>query len=153
MQKYNENFMIIVLKEALVSYKHNDVPVGCLIAKNDEIISTAHNTQNSLNIATNHAELSAINKACKKLCTNNLSDCVMYVTLEPCIMCLGAIINAKIKTIYIGATSSDNGAIISRYPLVKDELIYPYKMDYYFKKTISPYILKRFFRNIRKGEK
>lgn len=151
MGNYNEKFMRLALHEALKSYKKGDVPVGCVITQECKIISSSHNTQNSRKVCTFHAEMLAIQSACEKLGRSNLSDCTMYVTLEPCLMCLGAIINAKISTLYIGAASEQNGAVISKFPLVKDDAVFPYKLDYYFKKTISPYILKRFFKKMRRG--
>ncbi len=99
----NKNFMTIALKEAKKSYNLNEVPVGAVIEKNGEIISKAHNTRNKTQNAINHAEILAISKACKKLKSWRLDDCNIYVTLEPCPMCAGAILNARIKNLYFGA--------------------------------------------------
>lgn len=93
-------YIKILVKEAKKAYKKGDVPVGCIIVKNDEIISQAYNKKEALNIATKHAEIIAIEKACKKLKTWHLDDCVLYTNMEPCIMCAGAISQARIKTIY-----------------------------------------------------
>lgn len=147
---YNEYFMRLALKNAIKAYMEDEVPVGCIIVKNNEILSSTYNTKNATKCAINHAEILAIQEASKKLGTFILDDCVMYVTLEPCLMCTGAIMQSRISKVYIGQADDTMGAFISKIPLVKDELIYPHKIDYAFKKTISGYILKRFFRKIRK---
>jgi len=102
-------YMNIALKEAKKAYKLDDVPVGCIIVKDDKIIASAHNYKELKNIATYHAELLAINKACKKLKTWHLEDCTLYTTLEPCMMCTGAIIQSRIKNIVYGVANKDFG--------------------------------------------
>lgn len=94
------NFMNEAFKLALKALKNNDIPVGCIIVKNNKIISKGYNKKNVNNNATLHAEIVAISKACKKLKTFNLSDCELYVTLEPCNMCYYAIAEAKIKIVH-----------------------------------------------------
>lgn len=147
---YEEKFMKIALSNAIRAYIQDEVPVGCIIVKSDEIIASTYNTKKTTNSAINHAEILAIDEASRKLGRFILDDCDMYVTLEPCLMCTGAIVQSRIKKVYIGATDQSMGAFISKIPLVKDEMIYPNKIDYAFKKTISGYILSRFFRKIRK---
>ena len=98
-----EQFMKEAYLLAQKAYKKNEVPIGAVIVKDNKIISTGFNTRNKSQIATNHAEVVAINKACKKLKSWRLEDCDIYVTLEPCPMCLGAILNARIKNLYFGA--------------------------------------------------
>ena len=92
-------FINIAIKEAKKAYKKGDIPVGCVIVKNNKIISKAHNLKENKKVATYHAEILAINKACKKLKTWHLDDCTLYTTMEPCIMCSGAIIQSRIKNI------------------------------------------------------
>ena len=150
---YNEYFMRLALKNAIKAYTKDEVPVGCIIVRDTEVVASTYNTKKATKCATNHAEILAIQEASKKLDTFILDDCVMYVTLEPCLMCTGAIIQSRISKVYIGATDDTMGAFVSKIPLVKDELIYPHKIDYAFKKTISGYILKRFFRRMRKSKK
>ena len=94
------NYMKIALKEAFRAYKAGDVPVGAVIVKNNKIISKAHNTKEKNKNAINHAEILVINKACKKLKTWHLNDCILYTTMEPCMMCCGAIIQSRIKEIH-----------------------------------------------------
>ena len=94
------NYMKTALKEAFKAYKAGDVPVGAVIVKNNKIISKAHNTKEKSKNAINHAEILVINKACKKLKTWHLNDCILYTTMEPCMMCCGAIIQSRIKEIH-----------------------------------------------------
>ena len=74
-----------------------EVPVGAVIVCNGKVLSMAHNSNVKTKLSTNHAEILAINKACKKLKTNKLVDCDIYITKEPCLMCMGAIIGSRIK--------------------------------------------------------
>ena len=90
------------IKEAKKALEIEEVPVGAVIVKQGKIISRAHNTKETKQDSTCHAEILAIKKACKKLNSWRLLDCEMYVTLEPCSMCAGALINSRIKKIYIG---------------------------------------------------
>lgn len=99
----DEKFMAVALKQAKLSFKQDEVPIGCVVVKNGEIISRAHNTRNKSKNATEHAELVAISRACKKLGDWRLTGCDLYVTLEPCVMCLGACFNARISNVYFGA--------------------------------------------------
>ena len=90
-------FMQIALKEAKKAYDKLEIPVGAVIVKNGEVIAKAHNLKETKFDTTKHAEILAIQKASKKLESWRLLDCEMYVTLEPCSMCAGAIINSRIK--------------------------------------------------------
>ena len=96
-------FMKEAYKEALKAYDKKEVPVGCVIVKDNKIIARAHNLRESKQDVTKHAEIMAISKACKKLNSWRLDDCDLYCTLEPCIMCYGAIVNARIKNLYISS--------------------------------------------------
>lgn len=97
-------------KEALKAYKKNEVPVGAVIVYNGEIIAKAHNQKEGSGRAIAHAEVLAIEKANKKIGDFRLEDCTMYVTLEPCVMCAGAITSARIKKLVYGATDPRFGA-------------------------------------------
>jgi tRNA(adenine34) deaminase len=101
------------LNEANKALKEDEVPVGAVIVKNGKIIAKGYNKKEQLNSPTAHAEILAINKACKKLKSWHLDECVMYVTLEPCVMCAGAIIHSRIKKVVYGAKSYQDGAIES----------------------------------------
>lgn len=102
--------MKMAIKEAQKAVSADEIPVGAVIVKDGKIIARGYNCREKSQIATKHAEIIAIEKACKKLGSWRLEDCEMYVSLEPCPMCLGACVNARLKTVYYGAkqTSSDD---------------------------------------------
>ena len=101
MEENKEKFMKEALKEAKKAYEKLEIPVGAVIVKEGKIIARAHNLKESKHDTTKHAEILAIQKASKKLESWRLIDCDMYVTLEPCSMCAGALINARIRKLYI----------------------------------------------------
>ena len=105
--------MQIALKEAQKAAFKDEAPIGCVIVKNDVIIAKSYNKREIKNLVTSHAEIEAITKANKKLNSWRLVDCDIYITLEPCIMCAGAIIQARIKNIYFGAYDPKGGALTS----------------------------------------
>lgn len=86
-----------------------EIPIGAVIVKDNKIIAKAHNTREKSQVATHHAEILAIEKACKKLKSWRLDDCDMYVTLEPCPMCSGAILNARMKNVFYAVADLENG--------------------------------------------
>ena len=104
----NDEWMQIALVEARKAYNLNEVPVGAVIVKDNKIIAKAHNLKRNSNNIMNHAEIIAIMEASKYLGDWRLCDCDMYVTLEPCPMCAGAIAQSRIKNIYIGCASNLN---------------------------------------------
>ncbi|MBQ3640538.1 nucleoside deaminase [bacterium] len=106
------DFMLEALNIAKTS--EEDIPIGAVIVKNNEIISKAVNQREKNKIATKHAEIIAIEEACKKLKNWRMNDCEIYVTLEPCPMCASAILQARIKNIYFGAYDYINGAFGSK---------------------------------------
>jgi len=97
------DYMKIALNEAEKSAKYGDIPVGAVIVKNGAVVSKAHNKKHIKGDPTCHAEILAIKKACKKMKDFRLEECDMYVTLEPCVMCYGAILSARINNLYFGA--------------------------------------------------
>lgn len=109
----NKEFMKLAITEAQKAAEKGEVPVGAVIVKNGEVISTGHNLREEKQNALSHAEIEAINLACQKLGSWRLDDCELYVTLEPCPMCTGAIINARIKTVIFGAYDSKMGCMDS----------------------------------------
>ena len=115
-----EKFMKVALKEAKKACEKLEVPVGAVIVKDGKIIAKAHNQKETKFDTTKHAEILAIQKASKKLGAWRLLDCEMYVTLEPCPMCAGAIINSRIKKVYIGASDEKTGAVGSKLNLFSD---------------------------------
>lgn len=103
-----DKFINIALSEAKEAFKCNEVPVGAVVVKNGVVISKSHNIKLETNNIMNHAEIIAILDSSKKLGDWRLNDCEMYVTLEPCPMCAGAIAQSRIRKIYIGAQSNIN---------------------------------------------
>lgn len=114
--------MLRAIELAKLATETDDVPVGCVIVKNGEIIAEASNMKEKENDATKHAEMVAISNATKVLNNWWLEDCEVYVTLEPCPMCAGAMINARIKALYFGAYDPKTGAAGSRVNLLKEDL-------------------------------
>lgn len=103
-------YMEQAIIEAKKAFNLGEVPVGAIIVYKGNIIARAHNLRENSNNALAHAEILVINEACKKLNSWRLDNCELYVTLEPCPMCAGAIINARLKTVYFGAYDSKGGA-------------------------------------------
>lgn len=99
----DKKFMKSALKCARKAYEEGEVPIGAVVVCDGKIIGRGHNRRTGRQIATAHAEIEAIEKACRKLHSWRLPDCEIYVTLEPCPMCMGAILNARIKKVYFGA--------------------------------------------------
>lgn len=110
----NEYFMSLALAEAKKAAAIGEVPVGAVVVMGNKVVSAAFNTRETSKNALHHAELKAIDSACKKLDGWRLFRCEMFVTLEPCPMCAGAIINSRIKTVVIGADDEKSGAVFSR---------------------------------------
>ncbi len=146
-----EKFMKEALKEAKKAYEKEEVPVGCVIVKDGKIIARAHNLKETKYDTTKHAEILAIQKASKKLKSWRLIDCDMYVTLEPCSMCAGAIINSRIRKIYYGASDEKTGAIGSVFNLLEDYK-FNHKVEYQsgVLQEECEEILKEFFKYLRK---
>ena len=102
--------MKMAYNEAIKAFNKNEIPVGCVIVKDSLVIAKAHNLREIKNMVNAHAEMLAITKANKKLNSWRLDECDIYVTLEPCPMCYGAIIQARIKNLYFGAYDKKGGA-------------------------------------------
>ena len=107
------DFMMLALEQAKIAYNDGEVPVGAVIVRNGEVVSTGRNRRETEKNALCHAEIEAINGACKKLGGWRLWECEMYVTLEPCPMCAGAIINSRLIKVTYGAKDNKNGAVNS----------------------------------------
>ena len=102
-----EYFMKMAYCEAKKAYKNDEIPVGCVIVCENEIVACGYNKKERKNNALMHAEIIAIDKACKKLGSWRLDNCDIYVTLEPCMMCMGAIIESRISNVYYGAKNKN----------------------------------------------
>lgn len=101
-----EYFMELALEQAKIAYKKREIPIGCVIVKNGKVIAKTYNTREKSKSAIAHAEILAIDKACKKVKNWRLEDSDIFVTVEPCLMCMGAILNARIKNVYYGAKNT-----------------------------------------------
>jgi tRNA(adenine34) deaminase len=115
-------YMKIAFDEAKVAFDEGEIPVGAVIVADDRVLSVAHNNRERTGDATGHAEIIAIREACQALGGWHLDKCTLYVTLEPCPMCMGAIVNSRIKKVVFGAKDAKAGACgsvmnISSYPL------------------------------------
>ncbi len=106
----DEKFMDYAILEAQKAYKNEEVPVGCIIVKNGEVIGRGFNKKEKKHCSIYHAEIVAIQNACKKVGDWRLNDATLYVTMEPCAMCAGAIVNHRIKKVVIGVTEPNFGA-------------------------------------------
>jgi tRNA(adenine34) deaminase len=111
--KMTPSFMDLALKAAESAGKSGEVPIGCVIVRGDEVIATAGNRTLTDRDPTAHAEILAIREAAKNTGSERLTDCDLYVTLEPCTMCAGAISFARIRRLYFGATDPKGGAVES----------------------------------------
>ena len=109
-----EKYMKIAIEEAKKAANSGDIPVGAVIVKNGKVISVAHNEKEKNNSPLDHAEMIAIKNACKKLNTWHLDDCEIYITMEPCMMCTGAIIQSRIKKIYYAIENDEHRLFIDR---------------------------------------
>lgn len=142
------------LKEAKKAAQKLEIPVGCVIVKEGKIIARAHNQKETKTDTTRHAEIIAIQKASKKLGAWRLLDCEMYVTLEPCPMCAGAMIQSRIKKVYIGAMDEKTGACGSVLNLLQD---YPFnhkvEIETGIEREKCERELKDFFKQLRKIKK
>lgn len=115
-----KKFMIMAYKQAEKAKEKDEVPIGAVIVKDGKVLSKGYNLVENTNKATAHAEIIAIEKACKKLKSWRLDGAEIYVTLEPCAMCAGAIANARIKKVYFGAYERKSGCAESKYPVLTD---------------------------------
>lgn len=139
-----DKYMKVALKEAQKAFEKEEIPVGAIIVKDGKVIAKAHNSKETSKNACGHAEILAIEKACKKLNNWRLLNCEMYVTLEPCPMCAGALINSRISKVYIGTDDEKTGACGSKLNLLED-----YKFNHNVQ--VQKYILKEeCSRNIEK---
>ena len=110
-QKTDEYYMEQALVQAKLAYEKDEVPIGCVIVKDDKVIAKSHNLRESTNDPCGHAEILAIRKASKKLNSWRLENCDIYITVEPCIMCMGAIIQSRIETVIYGTEDYKGGAL------------------------------------------
>ncbi len=138
-------FIREMVKEGIISYKIGEVPVGCLIVKDNKIIYKSHNLKYSKNSPIYHAEINSIIGANKILNSMYLNECSMYVTLEPCIMCAGAIFEARIKNLFIGASNPYKGFFSNNYHKTYENI-----NIYWLNDFKCEYLLNSFFKKKKK---
>ena len=142
-------YMEIALSEALEAAKEGEIPVGAVIVKDGEIIASAHNNREATGDATGHAEVLAIRKACEALGGWHLEKCTLYVTLEPCPMCMGAIINSRLGKVVFGAKDAKAGACGSVIDLRSYPLNHKPQVESGFMSEESLALLSGFFKEKR----
>ena len=141
--------MKAALAEAKKAYLMDEVPVGAVIVYDNKIIARGYNTREKEQSVLGHAEINAIRKACKKRGSWRLEDCDMYVTLEPCSMCSGAIIQSRIKNLYYGASDPKTGACGSVLNLFENDFNHKVNVVGGIMEEPCSRIIKDFFKELR----
>lgn len=144
--------MDLAYEEALKAYEQGEVPVGAIIVYNNEVIAKAHNKREKLQKVYAHAEFLAIKEASEVLGSWRLNDCDLYITLEPCAMCAGAIIESRIKNVYFSTNDLKRGASGSIIDLFDLSLGYKVNVEKIDDLGKSQLLLKKFFKSLRNKE-
>ncbi len=145
-----EKFMKEAIKQAKKAYDKEEIPVGAVIVKDGKIIARGYNKKEEKKDTTQHAEIIAIQKASRKMGAWRLQDCEMYVTLEPCAMCTGALIQARLKRVYIGTMDPKTGACGSVLNLLEDyKFNHKVEVETNIMQKECEKILKDFFKYLR----
>ncbi len=150
---YQEEFMLKAIDLAKRARSENEVPIGAVIVKDNKIIGSGYNKRENSKNALSHAEIIAINEACENISNFRLENADIYVTLEPCAMCAGAIVNARLKNLYFGAFDKRFGAVGSKLNVLDSGL--NYKVNFsggYFEEQIVK-MMRDFFVKIREKNK
>jgi tRNA(adenine34) deaminase len=148
-----EKFMRLALKEADKGERLDEIPIGAVIVKDGKVLAKAFNKRESLQDPTAHAEILAIKKASKKLKSWRLDGCEMFVTLEPCPMCAGAIVNSRIKRVVYGCYDKKAGALGTVFNLHDYPLNHKYEVEGGVLEIECALILSDFFSELRKKKK
>lgn len=150
MENSDEKFIRLALEEAKLASAAGEVPVGAVIVLGNDILARAHNNSISMNDSSAHAEVLAIRRAGDRIGNYRLAGTTLYVTLEPCIMCAGAIIQARISRVVFGTDDPKNGGVISLYNILDDKrLNHSVEITWGVLKDECAEILSRFFRKKR----
>ena len=150
---YERKFMLRDLKCAQKAYEIDDVPGGCVIVHEGKVIASGYNRRENDKNALKHAEITAINRACRKLGGWRLIDCDMYVTLEPCTMCGGAIMNSRIKNVYVGLRDPKSGAFGSVCDLSAMGLNHKVNVEFGYEEEKCYELLHGYFQKLREIRK
>ncbi|HYA13447.1 MAG TPA: tRNA adenosine(34) deaminase TadA [Syntrophales bacterium] len=154
MKYHDEKFIDLAIKEAFLALSKGEVPVGAVITLGGDILAKSHNSPISTGDPSAHAEILAIRKAAEKVGNYRLVGTTLYVTLEPCIMCAGAIIQARIQRVVYGADDLKGGGVSSLYRVLHDKrLNHSVEVTGGVKKDACAEILSRFFREKRISKK
>ena len=145
----DNTYMVEALALAKEAAAEGEVPVGCVIVRGDQIVGRGRNRRETDKNALAHAEIEAINDACKNLGGWRLWDCTLYVTLEPCAMCAGAILNARIKRVVYGASDKKFGAVHSVCSLFSMEFNHHPEVESKVMEAESAALLQAFFQSLR----
>lgn len=147
-----EDFMKYALSLAKMSADEGEVPVGAVVICDGKIVGEGRNRRETVKNALHHAEIEAINNACERLGGWRLWKCDLYVTLEPCPMCAGAIINSRIKNVYFGAFDPKNGAVMSKARLFDVDFTHKPIFEGGLLQTECSEILTSFFKDLRESK-
>lgn len=148
-----EKFMKEAIKEAIKAKKIDEVPIGAVIVKEGKVISRGYNLRESKQNSLKHAEIIAIDKACKKLKNFRLEECDLYVTVEPCLMCSGAIVQSRIRKVYFGARDEKYGAVTSVTRAFDIKSNHKVEFEQGLCKDECETLVKTFFKELRKKKK
>jgi len=149
---FDERFMGLALEQAREAFEAGEVPIGCLVVQNDEVLATGRNRMEELQDATRHAEIEAISVASVALGSWRLDGCTLYVTLEPCPMCAGAILNSRIARVVYGAPDARLGACDSHLGiLVHNPIQRTVEVVGGVRREECAELMRAFFRDLRSG--
>ena len=149
-----EDYMEMALTEARQAELMDEVPIGAIVVYHGKVIGAGHNMRERFQNAAYHAELLAIMEACEYLGSWRLDECDLYVTLEPCMMCSGAIMNSRIRTLYYGAKNPKAGTVESLYHLLSDSRFnHQVEIRSGVKENECQQLLKQFFKRVREARK
>lgn len=145
-------YMREALKEAQKAFDIAEVPVGCVIVKDGEIIARGYNQRETTHHVFNHAEMMAMDEACKKLGSWRLDECTLYVTLEPCVMCAGTMIQARLKRLVYGASEPKSGANGSIIDVFRPDFNHVVEIESGVLADETAIMMKSFFQRLRKAK-
>ena len=150
----DEKFMKAAITQARKAYAIDEVPIGCVIVQNDKIIARGYNRRNADKTVLSHAEVTSIKRACKKEGDWRLEDCTMYVTLEPCQMCAGAIVQSRMKRVVIGSMNAKAGCAGSILNLLQmQQFNHQVEITRGVREEECSQMLSQFFRELRERKK
>ena len=148
-----EKFMKQAIKEAIKARNKQEVPIGAVVVKDGRVISKGYNLRESKQNSLKHAEIIAIDKACKRLGNFRLEDCDLYVTVEPCLMCSGAIVQSRIRKVYFGARDEKYGAVTSVASAFEIKSNHKVDFEEGICKSECETLIKDFFKELRQRKK